>query len=54
MTIDEKQRVLIAINNLMYLVREFYPDPIYAEQYQVDEVLEQGSRAVEILIREGE
>lgn len=54
MTIDEQQRVTLAINNLLYLVEVFYPDPVYAEQYNVDEVIEQGRKAIEILTKEGE
>lgn len=54
MTIDEQQRVVLAINNLLYLVEVFYPDPVYAEQYYVDEVIEQGRKALTILTKEGE
>jgi hypothetical protein len=54
MTIDEQQRVVLAINNLLYLVEVFYPDPVYAEQYHVDEVIEQGRKALSILTKEGE
>ena len=54
MTIDEKQSVILAINNLLYLVDVFYPDPVYAEQYHVDEVVEQGRKALTILTKEGE
>jgi hypothetical protein len=54
MTIDEQQRVVLAINNLLYLVEVFYPDPVYAEQYHVDEVIDQGRKALTILTKEGE
>lgn len=54
MTIDEKQSVILAINNLLYLVDVFYPDPVYAEQYHVDEVVEQGHKAIQFLTKEGE
>ena len=54
MTIDEQQRVVLAINNLLYLVEVFYPDPVYAEQYHVDEVIEQGHKALDILTKQGE
>lgn len=54
MTIDEKQNVTLAINNLLYLVEVFYPDPVYAEQYHVDEVIDQGRKAIQLLTKEGE
>lgn len=45
--------IIEAINNLVYLVQEFMPDPVYVEHYQVDEVIEQAQLAVNFLIKEG-
>jgi hypothetical protein len=54
MTIDEKQMVVMAIHNLVFVIEQLAPDSEYAEMYGIPEVQEQAKKALDILTKEGE
>jgi len=54
MTIDEKQTVVMAIHNLVYVIEQLEPDSEYADMYGIPEVQEQAKKALNILTKQGE
>ena len=54
MAIDEKQMVVMAIHNLVFVIEQLAPDSEYAEMYGIPEVQEQATKALNILTKEGE
>ncbi len=54
MTNDEKQMVVMAIHNLVFVIEQLAPDSEYTEMYGIPEVQEQAKKALNILTKEGE